>query len=357
MKPTTPVRSNNQHQGNDRRATQTARSSAEDENFRSCFARTADWEASCGSWRVVNASPGDHPLIHQFLVSVFRRPSPAEFQAQLEEPSYEPRDRLLIRDEGRIAGHVRLINRDMRFGDLVLPVGMITDLATRPEYQGQGCASALLSAACQTLVQDGAVLALLATNQPHFYARRGWVVNGRHCYSASAPRKILSYLKQREAEVNGLLDPLPPPHAHKQYNIRLWRHVERAPVMRLYEERTQAGYGSLVRPEAYWRWLLSRWGKQRIYIAIDGPDRLDMDQSLAPIVAYAAARDGRIVELMSSDAHPEAGVQLLARACQDAIEQDFCRVRLDAPPGEPLHPVMVRAGGEHQHAEADQGMV
>ena len=59
-------------------------------------------------------------------------------------------------------------------------------------------------------------------------------------------------------------------------------------------------------------------------------DKFELDESLSPIVGYAATREGRIVEIMCSAEHPEASIQLLARACGDAIEKDFFRVRLDA---------------------------
>ena len=102
-------------------------------------------------WQVVNGSAGDHALIHQFLISIFHQPSASEFQAQLDEPRYEPSDRLLTKVDGQIAGHVRLLHREMRFGDLVVPVGIVADLATLPKYRQHGCATALLSAARKTL--------------------------------------------------------------------------------------------------------------------------------------------------------------------------------------------------------------
>ncbi len=309
------------------------------------------------SWRVANATPGDHPMIHQFLLSVFHKPTPIEFQAQLEEPRYEPADRLVIKNGSQIIAHLRILNREMQFGHLVLPVGIIADLATAPECRGHGCATALLSAARKILLRDGATIGLLATDQPRFYMRRGWIVCGRHCYSAAAPREILSYLNQREAEVTGAHESILTPPIRKRYNIRLWRHVELAALMRLYNENMDHGHGNLVRSDAYWRWLVSRGGNQRIYVAIDGPDKIELDASLAPIVGYAATREGRIVEIMSSPDHPEASVQLLARACGDAIEKDFFHVRLDAPSEQPMHQLLIRAGGEHGYHEADQGMV
>ena len=314
-------------------------------------------EVSRAGWRVVAATPADQPAIFQFLVGVFRQPSPAEFQAQLEDPAYEPADRLVIKCGARIVAHLRLLHREMQFGGRVLPVGLVADVATLPEYRAQGCATALLSAARQALVQRGAVLGMLRTDQPRFYARRGWVVCGRHSYAVAGPREILSCLHQREAEqVRATGFQLPPP-CRKRYNIRLWRQMEQAALTRLYNENTWQAYGTLVRTEAYWQWLIRRGGNERVYVAIDGPDRIELDDCLAPIVGYATTRQGRIVEMMCAREHPEASIQLLARACGEAIERDFHRVRVDAPPGDPLHTLVLAAGGSHCCHEADTGMV
>ena len=150
---------------------------------------------------------------------------------------------------------------------------------------------------------------------------------------------------------------VPDPPRQTTYNIRLWRQVEQAALTRLYDENTQSAHGPLVRSEAYWQWLVRRGGNERVYVAIDGPDRFELDESLSPIVGYAATREGRIVEMMCSREHPEASVQLLARACGDAIERDFHRVQFEGPPDAPLHALFLAAGGTHSHHEADKGLV
>ena len=304
---------------------------------------------SRAAWRVVQASAGDHPMIHQFLVSVFHKPSPAEFQAQLEEPSYEPSDRLLIKNGNQIVAHLRLLNREMRFGGLVLPVGMIADLATLPEYRGHGCATALLSAARKMLLARWC-RAGVAGHRSAALLYASWLgclwAPLLQCFGTARDPLASEAAGNRigwrcRSRCSSLI-------RRKRYNIRLWRHVELAALMRLYEENTQHGYGNLVRSDAYWRWLVGRGGNQRIYVAINGPDKIELDESLTPIVGYAATREGRIVEIMSAADHPEASVQLLARACGDAIEKDFLRVRLDAPPEQPLHQLLVQAGGEYR---------
>jgi predicted N-acetyltransferase YhbS len=309
------------------------------------------------SWRVVPATFSDQAAIHQFLVSVFHKPSSAEYQTQLEDPTYEPSDRLLIKNGRTIVAHLRLLHREMHFGRLVLPVGLVADVATLPEYRRQGCATSLLQAARQILMREGAVLGLLRTELPRFYARCGWVVCGRHCHSTAGPREILSCLRMHQDEELRTAEFAIKPPDRKTYSIRLWRQVEQASLMRLYHENTQHAHGALVRSEAYWRWLVRRGGNERVYVAIHGPDRFELDESLSPIVAYAATREGRIVEMLCSQEHPEASMQLLARTCGDAIERDFHHVRLDAPPESPFHPLFLAAGGMHSHHEAEKGLV
>ncbi len=133
--------------------------------------------------------------------------------------------------------------------------------------------------------------------------------------------------------------------------------LKKPALRRLYDENTSTAYGALKRDESYWRWLINRGGSEKIYVAIDGPDKFELDDHLAPIVAYAAMKEGRIVEIMSSPDHPQAVAQLLARACGDAIEQDFHRVRIDAAPGHFLHADLVAAGGACNYHEADHGLV
>jgi predicted acetyltransferase len=290
------------------------------------------------------------------LVSVFQQPSTVEFQAQLEEPRYEPTDRLLVEQGQQIIGHLRLLSREMRFGGQALPVSIVTEVATLPQFRGCGSGIALLTEAQRQMKDDGSLMGILRTDQPGFYAQLGWVVCGRHSYSTASPRAILSHLHANQQSLASVEDVLRTPQ-QSAYNIRLWRHVEEAALRRLYDENTTRVYGPLKRDEAYWRWLVNRGGSEKVYVVINGPDKFELDDQLTPIVAYAAMKEGRIVEIMSSSDHPEAAAQLLARACGDAIEQDFHRVRIDAAPDHFLHRELVAAGGTCSYHEADHGLV
>src|SRR5688572_13393890 len=99
-----------------------------------------------GTLRLAHAKTGDHQAIHRLLVSVFHGPSPAEFHAQLDEPGYEPADRLVVRDDGAIAAHLRLARQTIQLGSVSLPAARFMDLATAPEDRSKGLATDLLAA-------------------------------------------------------------------------------------------------------------------------------------------------------------------------------------------------------------------
>jgi predicted acetyltransferase len=264
----------------------------------------------------------------------------------MEDPFYEPHDRLLVKRGFRVLSHLQLAHRTMLFGQLALPVAGYHWLGTLPEFRNQGFAMRLLKEADQRVAESGAVLGLVRTSVPRFFHRAGWGLCGRHCSSQAKAREVLALLHSEPA--------LPPA---RPLNIRLWRHVEMPALMRIYRQHTQGGYGPLERTEAYWRWLVGRKAYDSLLVALDGPDKLELEETIAPIVGYAVLRQERVVELLTAPNHPTANQQLLARACSDAIEHDRQELVLNAPPNHALHRLIVAAGGVHQNQEADKNEV
>ena len=105
------------------------------------------------------------------------------------------------------------------------------------------------------------------------------------------------------------------------------------------------------------RWLVSRKAYDSLLVALDGPDKLELEEIAAPIVGYAVLRQERVIELFTTPGHPTANYQLLARACGDAIEHDRQDLILNAPPLHPLHRLVCAAGGVHHNQEAEHGEV
>jgi predicted acetyltransferase len=295
-----------------------------------------------GQARVVTGRSGDHAAVYHMLLAVFQGPSRDEFQAQGEEPFYEPSDRLLVKRGFRVLAHLQLTRRTMEFGSLRLPVAGVHWLGTLPEFRRQGFATQLLAEAQWRMVADGAVLALTRTKIPRFFHRAGWALCGRHSFSHTKARDVMGCLQTDFA--SQLASPL---------SIRLWRHVEMPALMRIYRQNTAGGYGALERSEAYWRWTVGRKAYDALLVALDGPDKLELEESIAPIVGYAVLRQERVVELMTTPGHPTAHYQLLARAAREVIEHDRQDLFLCAPPTHALHRVMCEAGGALCHQEAD----
>jgi predicted N-acetyltransferase YhbS len=290
--------------------------------------------------RLYYGRSGDHPGVHQFLRANLHGPSAAEFQASLDEPLYEPSDRLLLKRQGRVLAHVHLTKRSILFGQTRLPAAGIAHLATAPECRRQGFATGLLDAAESQMVEDGAVIATVRTDMPDFFARSGYQIVDQSESSQASPRDILAHIpKEPPRLLERPRDPL---------NIRLWRRFELPALVRLYRQNLGEAVGPIYRNDAYWRWLVSRGAFERIYVAIDGVDRMDLDEKTSPIVGYAVTCGDRIVELMASPGHPTAAVELLARVASDGIEQDHLQIRLHAPPNSPLHELMITAGGSFE---------
>jgi predicted N-acetyltransferase YhbS len=296
--------------------------------------------------RLEPAGPGDHAAIYQLYTAVFQGPSRDAFFASLDDPFYEPRHRLLIRQGTRIVSHVHLTERALHFAGQQFPVAGLSSLGTMPEYCGRGYGRTLLRAADAAMAEGGAVLGLLSTKIPHFFRSHGWAVCGRHSFARTRTRDLLAQLS-----AIGI------PPAETTLNIRPWRQVELPSLMQLYAAGTAGSTGAFVRTEAYWRWLASRQGFDQIYVAIDGPDKLDFGESASPIVGYVVTKEDRILELMASDARPRIAEQLLARAASEAMERDIYSVQYHAPPGDRFFSLFRDSGAVVHHHEADQGEV
>lgn len=296
--------------------------------------------------RLVVGTAGDHPAVFQTLVAVFQSPAYDRFLSTLEDPFYEPSDRLLVKRKSQVLSHLHLARRVMHLGPLELPASTVSWLATLPEFRGQGFARALIDTAERLMVEDGSAVGLTRTRIPYFFRNAGWAVCGRHCLSEANVRDLLAQLSTHSRR-----------RAAGRVTVRPWRQVELAGLMRTYQENTVGGAGAIHRTEAYWRWLVSRKEFDHIFVAINGPDKFEWESDNQPIVGYAVTRRNRIVELMTSPEHPAAAVQLLARACREAIERDDDHVILHAPPDSPLHGWLLAAGGTRHYHESLQGEV
>ena len=295
-------------------------------------------------FQALPATVGDHAEIEQFLSVVLQRPTPREFQAQLDDPYYEPTDRLIVKDHGQIVGHLRQTWRTMTFRDVHWSLGRFNDLGVLPEYRGKGVAEVLLAAAEREMQRQGTVM--IECDVPVADAPQAayWIAAGRRVASQASPRDILAQLEVRQdsARSGQVLVEL---GKRPLMSVCHWRHVELTALMRIYRANLASAYGQLERSEPYWRWLIGRGAFDQIFVAIEGCDRLSLDEEGCRIVGYAVVRDRQVLELMIEPDHPTAATLLLARACADAIERDWHTLRVHAPADSLLHEIVREAGG------------
>jgi predicted N-acetyltransferase YhbS len=294
---------------------------------------------------VVCGKACDHAEIQCFLQSALQGPSAAEFQASLDDPFYEPRDRLLLRHWRQIVAHVQIAQRTMLLGPARLPVAMLNWLGVGAEHRGQGLGTHLLREAEDRMREDGAVLGILRTSTPRFFRRRGWVTCGQPSYRRANACAIRARLLE-----SGLI-----PRSKRRFHIRPWLQWEQGALARIYASCD--AYGALERTDAYWQWLLRRHGYDQVYVALEGPEQLELGEVSTRVVGYAVTRGEQIVELMGAPERPRAAAELLARCCGDSIESDRHCVMLQARPSHALFRVFEEAGGSTPAATPDQGEV
>ncbi len=297
---------------------------------------------------IVPATAGDHTAIHQLLVCVFQEPSRHEFRASLDDPHYEPRDRLLLKHRGRVVGHALVTHRVMRFGQACIPVSGLHWLSLLPEYRLKGYGRELLAAAESRMASEGALVGLARTRIPFFFRPAGWALCGRHSCAQGDPRAVLAALADGRR-----------PHGarRKRVTIRPWRRLELRSLVRIYEHQSDGAYGPFERSPTYWQWLLARQAFDQLYVALDGPDLMEIEERNSPIVGYAFTRAEHVVELAALPGSHAAAKELLARCCGDAIERGCQSIRWCAAPDAPLTAAFCAAGGTHQLAEAAWGEV
>jgi predicted N-acetyltransferase YhbS len=331
---------------------------------------------------VLRAAGGDHSTIYYFLQTVFQGPPRAEFNASLEDPFYEPYDRLLLRRQRRIVAHGHITHRTMYFDSVSIPAAGLGWLGVAPEYRGQGLGTHLLRAAESRMAISGALVGMLRTSIPHFFRRTGWALCGQASYRRANARELLARLLER-----GLI-----PRPRRRLHIRPWLQWEQAALARIYhqnvnpagaEEHNAPGprsrreprlhpqdrcpralaacpsavCGPLERTDPHWQWLLKRHAYDEVYVALDGPEQLELGEISTRLVGYAVTRGEQIVELMTSPERPRAAAELLARCCGDAIEHDRHCVLLHAPPACPWFEIFAEAGGSGPLGTLEHGEV
>ncbi len=227
------------------------------------------------------------------------------------------------RIEGRIASHLHLTERPMRYGAAVLPLNGVMWVATLPEYRGLGLAHHLIRLSDQRAAETGAVVQTLTTTMPQFYRPLGWGVCGNQTFGLIPSRSL-------PASGDGLVEA-----KGGAWHVRPWRQVELGDLMRLYDAQFGHTIGSVVRSEDYWRWVIGRRYAHVIWVACQGES----------VRGYAFVKDHKVLEIASDQAYPQALRALLGRIRAEALERAYPEVPIHAPVDHPALDVVRQAGG------------
>lgn len=295
---------------------------------------------------VVHGNVGDHSLVHSLLRAVQQGPSYEDFITWLDEPSYEAADRLLIKHGPQIVAHVQVLHRTAWFDGVKLPTCGVQDLAVLPEFAQLGYDRLLLSAAEKAMRESQTILSIAWSDRPEIFRACGWKDACVWGYSQVNMGDILAHLESQT---------VPASRRSRGLKIRMWRHVELDALRTVYRDCASQYWGAVYRAEHYWQWLTGRKAHSEILVAVAGRDDWEHLETEPRIVGYAVTRGPKVLELCCLPEYARVAPRLLVRACQDAVERDFHTLTLHTPASDPLHELIVTAGGSWRTDERQVG--
>ena len=286
--------------------------------------------------RLAAAHTGDHGLIYALLRAANQSPTHHDFVSWLDEPSYSISDRLLVKEGERVVAHLQVLNRAALFENVRVPVGIVQDLAVLPELLPLGYDRLLLDAAERAMRESHAAMSFARTPRPEPFLAAEWSETATRGYSQCNVGDLLAHLTAQAPAGS---------RPSRGLRIRLWRHIELDAVRAVYRATSAEHWGALCRSEQYWHWLVGRRAHSDLIVAVDGPDAWEDLSTESRIVGYAVTHGPQVLELCGLKEYGRAAPRLLERACQDAIERDYHTISLHTPADDPLHELVVTAGG------------
>ena len=286
-----------------------------------------------GSVEYSLGSEADHEAVYQTLLHVFHGPDRDSFLGALADPSYRPEQRLLVKIDGRVASHIHLTERLVRYGSTSLPMNGV--IVGRPRAARNTAGSGF--AAMRPHPPGGhpgrrereTVLQALTTGMPQFYRPLGWGVCGRQSIAQALSRNLPSM-------GDGLVEAKGGP-----WHVRPWRQVEINDLMGLYDRQYADTTGSVVRSEDYWRWIIGRRYAHVIWVACQGET----------VRGYAFVKDYKILEVATDPNYPQALLAILGRVRAEALERAYPEVIAYAPADHPVVDAFRKASGRVTDAE------
>ena len=196
---------------------------------------------------------------------------------------------------GRVVSCLTLIYAELCVRGAFLPMGGVRHVATHPEEQNRGYASALMRDTLKRLHRQGVSASVLFPFSFRYYRKFGYELGGNHCQFWCRPGCIPVYAEHRECRVAGAADVLP--------------------LARFYEERGRHSACGMVRDERRWASLCA---DPELRVIVHGHSRLD---GYAVTTEGRDSYGGRVLRVLDLTAtSPRAWRALLGHLAQAPVE-------------------------------------
>ncbi len=301
-----------------------------------------------GNTHICAGNAGDNPLLIEFLVQAYQAQLADDFQSRLDEPLYQPSDRLLVRRADELLGHVQVSKLIGWFHGQRCPIGRLQDFVTLPEYRSSTLDASLLEVAESVAINEGAIIGFVRSDRPEWFEQYGWSRCRGQGHTRANTRAILSHLDAQQSKRQ---------HHCTDFEVRTWRHFELDSILQVYQQLSTNMWGTWQRSLETWQWLVGRKAHDQILIAVETAGAANEDASTSNVgklehlpeqlnvLGYAILRDSCIVEMLTLPGQSAVRAALLTQACRDAIDRDHHFVSLHTPATDPLHELLVTAGG------------
>jgi len=249
------------------------------------------------SLTVRTARTADLPAVYDLIELAFPEAPRPLFVNQTEADStFRLRHARVAIDEGRVLGYVRIFARRMLVRGVPVAAGGIGSVATHPDAQHHGIASALLDDAITQMRREGMAVSFLFTGIPGFYERLGYRIVREPSFLADAAEAA------RAA-------------APSMYDVRPASDADVPRLLALYRAATAGTTGAIARTRRSWR------DAQRWLAEADGA-ALVAERHGRP-AAYVRTRcrtyGHEIMELEHRRSHEDAVAPLIAAAARLAL--------------------------------------
>jgi predicted acetyltransferase len=255
-------------------------------------------DAPSGAAEIRTARPEDEEQAWKLQHTAFS----LEKDAPPPHPGSHEELRVVVRG-GKVVSCLTLIHAELSLKGVDLPMGGIRHVATHPEEQNQGYASALMRDTLRKLRAGGILTTVLFPFSFRYYRKFGYELGGNHCQFWCRPNCIPAYAERREC--------------------RRGRPDEGAALARFYRERSSQSVCSMARDERRWNALCGDPAIQAVIHEAPGHEGTGIDG----YVLLAESRDSyggrvlRVLDLAADGARAwRALVGYLSQAPVESVE-------------------------------------